>query len=729
TWAVGEIYIGGIGLARGYWNDPKKTAARFVVDPAGERLYRTGDLGRYLPDGDVEFAGRADVQLKIRGFRVEPGEIEAALKQHRAVEDAVVVAREDGRGESSLVAYWVARQGTATPAELRAFLGGSLPDFMVPAAFVRLPAIPLTPNRKVDRRALPAPGRDDLGIDAAGDGAMTPAEELLAGLWSDLLGLAGVGRESRFFELGGHSLLLTRLASRVRDAFGVDLPLRRYFECPTLAALTREIETARAGRLPLRNLPVTPRPPGTGDLPLSFAQERLWFLQRLAPESPVFVLPRVLRIRGALSVPALSGALGEVVRRHEALRTAFPVRQTPVQAVSPAVSPALPLADLRGLPPPAREAEARRVLAAAARRPFELAADLPVRALALRAGDEEHFLGLAVHHLVADGWSMRIVLHELATLYASRPLPEPPLQYADFTLWQRAWMQGEVLAADLAYWRERLEGTPAGLDLPADRPRPREVTYRGGRLPAWLPAPQLAGLDLLGRRDGATLFMVLLAGFAALLCRSTGRNDVVVGSPVSNRSRAELEGVVGLLVNTLALRVRLDERRGFADLLRTVRDVALGAYDHQDLPFEKLVESLHPERDLARPPLFQTLLVLQDLPRPATDVAGLRFAEEAVENGSAQLDLSLYAARDEGGLLESWEYSADLFDATTVARMAAHLHVLLAAAVAEPRLPLADLPLLSEAEAHQLLVAWNDTAAGIPELDGVHRWIERQAVL
>ncbi|HEX5758263.1 MAG TPA: amino acid adenylation domain-containing protein [Thermoanaerobaculia bacterium] len=738
----GELYLGGEGLARGYLHRPELTAESFVPDPfaaaPGARLYRTGDLARWLPAGELEFLGRIDHQVKLRGFRIELGEIEAALAAHPAVRETVVLAREDEPGEKRLVAYVVPREGALDLAELRGHLVRRLPDYMVPAAFVVLPALPLTPNGKVDRKALPAPAWEAGERPAA---PRTPAEELVAGIWTDVLRRPDVGPEDDFFALGGHSLLATQVVSRVRDVFGVELPLRKLFELPTVAAFAGHLEALqRAAEGP-------PPPPiarrvWSGPAPASFAQERLWFLEQLGEEGASYVVPVAYRLQGALDRAALAAALAEVVRRHAALRTTFRAAdaldapERVLQVVAPQAALPLPVADLGGLGAARAEAELRRLLAAAGARGFDLARGPLVRAALLRRTAEDHVLFVSLHHIVSDGWSLGVLRRELAALYGAfaegrpSPLPELPVQYADFAAWQREWLRGETLAAQLASWRRALAGAPAVLELPADRPRPAAQTFRGATLPFRLAPEPSAALAALARRHGATLFMTLLAGFQALLARWTGAEDLVVGSPIANRNRAEVEGLIGFFVNTLALRGDLAGDPSFAALLGRTAATTLEAYAHQDLPFEKLVEELRPERDLAHSPLFQVLLILQNAPEGELELPGLVLSRLTIESGGAKFDLTLAFADQDGALAGAVEYNRDLFDPATAARFAAHLRNLLAAAVADPERRLSELPILEPAELQAVLCDWSE-GGELPDISGdeglLHALVAAQA--
>jgi amino acid adenylation domain-containing protein len=726
----GELCLGGPSLTRGYHSRPELTAEKFVPDPfgavvpgAGERLYKTGDLVRQRPDGRLEFLGRIDSQVKIRGFRVELGEIEAALREHPAVAAAAVVDRPDpATGGKRLAAYVVGRAGEAISArELAEHLGRKLPAHMVPSAWAVLPALPLLPTGKVDRRALPEPDLPGLA-QGPREAPQGPVEELLAGIWSDLLGVRQVGREDSFFELGGHSLLATRVVSRVREVLGVEVPLRRLFEAPTLAGFAAAV--AEAGRTDEPAAPeIRPLPGPRRLFPLSFAQERLWFLDQLQPGTGLYNIPGAIRFRGALDPAVLQAALGWLVRRHESLRTTFARTEGgPVQAIGPAFLPALPEIDLRGLPGAAGQRELVRLAGEEAGRPFDLATGPLLRAARVRltpANTMDDAVLFTLHHIVGDGWSMEVLVRELAAAYGALAagrapeLPPLPVQYADFAVWQRERLSGEALARQITWWRERLAGAPTVLELPADRPRPPRPSFRAGQVAFAPPPGWAAALDRLARRQGATPFMVLLAGFQAFLARATGEADLLVGSAVANRTRRTVEGLIGFFVNTLVLRGEPASLLRFSDLVLRAREMALGAYAHQDLPFERLVEELQPARDLARSPLIQVTLVLQNAPAARLALPGLTLELLPLDRAMAPFDLQLFfreAAPSAGGLAGTLVYATDLYDRTTAQRWAAQLATLLAAAIADPERPLADLPLLDTAERHQLLVEWNDTA-------------------
>jgi amino acid adenylation domain-containing protein len=705
---TGEIFLGGFCVARGYLGQPALTAEKFVPDPCsgdvGERLYRTGDLARYREDGAVEFIGRVDSQVKIRGFRVELGEIEAALARHPAVREVAVVDRQDGPTRS-LAAYLVFQPGEAPDeGELRRSLLATLPTYMVPSDFVVMATLPLAPTGKVDRRALPAPGRRSTADLAP---PRTATEERLAVTWAALLSLDAVGIHDSFFELGGHSLLATQVISRVREAFGVNLPLRQLFERPTVAALAAAVDEAVQGSDPGWEAPPLMPVARDGDLPLSFAQQRLWFLEQLQPGTATYNMPVAVRFRGVLDVATLQRSLREVVRRHESLRTTFALRGgSPVQVIAPPGRLGLPVIDLRELPDEPREAAIRQLAGEEARHPFRLEGGALVRAALLRSGENEHVALLTLHHIISDGWSMGVLIRELAALYPallageSSPLQELSVQYGDFTVWQRQWLRGEVLEAQLDYWRRALTGL-AVLELPTDRPRPAIQRFQGADEPLAFDREVSQRLLDLGRRQGATPYMTLLAGFQALLYRYSGQDDVIVGATVAGRDRNELEPLIGFFVNTLAMRTDLSRRPTFRELLDRVREVALGALSHQDVPFERLVEDLQPVRDLSRSPLFQVVFQLQQPLSPLT-LPGLTLSPVEGSGQGAKFDLVLTMREVGGGLAGAWTFSTNLFDRATLTRMSRHLEVLIAGAASDPDLPLADLALLTAAEHRQL---------------------------
>jgi amino acid adenylation domain-containing protein len=732
----GELYLGGC-LADGYLGQPALTAERFVPDPfgrPGERLYRTGDQARWLPNGTLEYLGRLDFQVKIRGFRIETGEIEAVLASCRGVRQAVVTAVGDDLARA-LAAYVEPEAGRQLdPAALRAALRERLPEHMVPRTIVILPALPLSPSGKVDRRSLPpAPVTPpDLGL--VEDEPASPVAQLVATIWCDVLGVDRVGVSQDFFELGGHSLLAMRVMSRLRQAFGVELALRALFEQPTVAGLAGRVEEAlqSAARPEVPPLSRVPRADGEA-LPLSFAQQRLWFLSQLDPESPAYNVPFAVRLSGDLRPAALAAALSALVRRHEPLRTRFSAAaREPVQVTAAPAPVALAMIDLGYLPPPRREREAERLIAQQGERPFDLERGPVLRAGLLRMG-EEHILVLTMHHIVTDGWSFEVLMREMAVLYGALcageerpPLPELPLQYADYAVWQRGWLQGEILAREIEHWRTELEGVPPVLELSTDRPRPAMQSLRGAVVKVALPAPLGLQVDLLGRRCGATRFMTLLSAFEVLLWRHSGQRDFAVGTPVSGRNREELEGLIGFFVNTLVLRSDVAGNPTAGELVGLVRDSLLRAHAHQDLPFEKLVEELQPERSLGYSPLFQVMFVLQQRATRRPSLPGIAAQTLKVPGRSARFDLMLTLGGDREELAGTLEYSTDLFDGATVQRLAEQYRRVVEALASDPERRIADLPLLGGAERFQLLVEWNDTRRAENPACCLHELFEAQ---
>ena len=720
----GDLYLGGEGLARGYLNRASLTAERFVPDPhsdhPGARMYRTGDVARWLASGELEYLGRTDHQVKVRGYRIELGEIEAALAGQEAVSECVCLARADEAGDVRLVAYVVAVMGAApSAAELREWLRQQLPEYMVPSLFVTLETLPLTPNGKVDRKALPAPEREL--AEAEFVAARTAVEEVVCGIWAEVLGLERVGIYDNFFELGGHSLLATQTLARVREALRVELPLRSLFEEPTVAGLAARVERTRRERV-LEDEPVPVRlsREGGAAAEVSFAQQRLWFLDQLEPESGFYNIAGAVRLRGVLDVAALECAVAEVVWRHESLRTRFAAADgRPIQLVEPSVELEVPLIDLRETPLERRESRAQQLVAEEAQRPFDLSRAPLIRVVLLRLDTEAHVLLLTMHHIISDGWSVRLLVRELSQLYGAfsrgeaSPLPELSLQYVDYAAWQRQQLQGQLLESELAYWREQLAAAPTVLELPTDHPRPPVQTFRGAHCSLLLPAELTQALRATCRREGVTRYMFLLAAFYALLSRYTGQRDLLVGTPVANRTRVETEGLVGLFANTLVLRARLEDKPSFAELLQRVRAAVLGAHQHQQVPFERLVEELQPERDLSRTPLFQVMFVAaEEEASGGWQLPGLELSAERVETGTSKFELTLFVTAEGEGLRLTAEYNTDLFAEQSMERLLGHYGRLLAAAVADAGQPVVQLSLLSAAEREQLLVEWNETRRG-----------------
>ncbi len=694
---AGELYIAGEGLARGYLSRPELTAEKFVPHPfsetGGERLYRSGDLGRWLASGEIEFLGRIDNQVKLRGFRIELGEIEAVLREHAAVRESVVVVSEAGGGQR-LVAYVVAEAGgagaTEAPgSELRSYLKERLPEYMLPSAFVLLAELPLTANGKVDRQRLPAPDgvRPELG-----EGYVAPAtavEELVAGIWAEVLGLERVGVNDNFFELGGHSLLATQVISRLRESRQIEVGLVKFFDAPTVSALAKVVESAQLKGGEVKTQSIMPagreRP-----LPLSYAQQRLWFIDQLEPGNPFYNIPSAMRLRGSLNVAALEQSLNEIVRRHETLRSNFMSEAgQPVQVVASVRPLELEVTDLQHLPVAERETEAHRLAVEETLRPFDLAHDALLRATLLRLSEKEYVVLLTMHHIVSDGWSMGLLIKEVAACYEAFSTGKPalleplPIQYGDFSVWQRDYLQGETLEELLSYWRRQLDGLPM-LQLPTDHERTAMQSLRGAYHVSELPSDLVAGLDALSRREGVTIFMTLLAAFNTLLYRYTGQPDIVVGTDVANRNRVETEGLIGFFLNHLVLRTDLSGEPTFIEALARVRDMSLAAFAYQDVPFDLLVKALKPKRNLSHTPLFQVLFVVQNAPMPSVQLSDLSLSAIEADNGTTKFDLSLFVTQSAEGLRSIWKYSPDLFYPETIKRMSQSFEKLLECVVADP---------------------------------------------
>ncbi|GAB7531348.1 hypothetical protein PS3A_37600 [Pseudomonas sp. 3A(2025)] len=726
---AGELYIGGAGVARGYLNRPDLTAERFLKDPfspqPNARMYKTGDLVRWLPDGTIDYLGRNDDQVKIRGVRIEPGEIESRVVQFSGINEAVLLAREDEPGQVRLVAYFTERQ-PVNVAALRTWLSTQLPDYMLPSAFVALDCWPLTANGKLDRRALPRPERTALvrGDWQAPEGEL---EIALAQIWGELLDVEQVGRHDHFFELGGHSLLAMRLASQVRQRLGVELSLSELFAQAQLSAVA--VSLSRAGH---SSLPAIVPAARDSALPLSFAQQRLWFLAQMHGANAAYNIPVRLSLRGRLDESALQRALQRIVARHDSLRSRFvEVDDQPQVLIAPADSSALlSVLDLRGQ---ASQQLDQRIAAEAAR-PFDLQHDPLLRGQLLRLEDERHVLLLTLHHIISDGWSMGVLTRELRALYqaftegGADPLPPLALQYGDYAVWQRRWLSNEVLQQQSDYWRQALNGAPAQLLLPTDRPRPAQQDYRGASVEVHLSPAVSAGLKALAQRQGVTLYMIVVGAWAQLLARLSGQGDVVIGSPVANRGRAEIEGLIGLFVNTVALRIDASDAPDTRTLLARVKQRVLDAQAHQDLPFEQVVDILRPERSLSHSPVFQTLLSWDSGLEAAASLGGLSL--EGIAQGSqvAKFDLSLNLGETAGGIRGNLEYASALFDAATVQRYARYFERVLQAMLGDEHTALEQAVIVSDQERQQLLEDFNDTAVPYDLEQTLHGLFEAQVL-
>jgi acyl carrier protein len=699
---MGEIYIGGDGVARGYINHPELTADRFVPHPfsqaPGARLYRTGDRGRFLPGGEIECAGRVDHQVKLRGNRVELGEIETALATHEAVNEVVVILREDQPGDQRLVAYFIpVRNVQAQPGELREYLSNKLPEYMLPAAIVPLKSFPLTRNGKVDRFKLPAPDEIETQQSKTFVGPRTPVEEIVADIWAKLFRVKQVSRHDNFFELGGHSLLATQVIARVRKLFSVEVAVRALFESPTVAALAQQIEQEiKAG--PEKRVAPIERVNREAPIPVSFAQQRLWFLHELTPESTAYQLHLSLRINGPLDIDILEGVFTEIVRRHEILRTSFVTVDGKLSQVIADAKPfRLAFTDLSTLPQSEREEQALRLATEEGYRPFDLKQDIVLRGNVWRLDDEEYILGLTTHHIASDEWSMNVLVREALTLYdafaAGRPSPLTPLpvQYADYAVWQRGRFEGERLTAEIAYWKKQLGDGPYVLNLPTDRPRPAIQTSRGAHLPVAVSKTVVDALKNVSREEEATLFMAVLAVYKILLHHNTRQSSIIVGTPIADRPQIETEELIGFFVNMLVMRTDLSGDPSFRELLSRVREVALGAYAHQSLPFDKLVEELAPARDLSRNPLFQAAFSFDSSTPEEFKLQQLDIKVIEVEGRPTRFDLVVALRDTADGLSGAIQYNSDLFNASRITRMRDHFAMLLEQAATNPDARLSEL--------------------------------------
>ncbi|PYS31233.1 MAG: non-ribosomal peptide synthetase, partial [Acidobacteria bacterium] len=703
---IGELYIGGLGLARGYLNHPKLTVERFIADPfadsANAHLYKTGDVARFLPDGRVEFLGRTDTQIKLRGFRIELGEIEATLTGSGNIAHAVVILREDQPGDQRLIAYVVAKDGERIDArKLRLQIEKKLPDYMVPATIVELDRLPLTPNGKINRQALPAPAEIHRHSRETLVQPRNDTERSIARIWREVLKLEAVGIHESFFELGGNSLLAGSMLARIRDSFEVDLPMRAVFAAPTIAELAREIDRREPDRL----IPAAIPSKSKSRRRLSFPQERLWFLDQLNPGSAAFNIPLAARLTAPLDLAALKRSIEEIVRRHEVLRTVFPTRNgEPVPVVSSATEVDLVLIDLTVFPETERETRARTIVKNETLRSFDLANGPLLRTTLVRLAETDYIFLITMHHIASDGWSMVLFFNELSRLCEAfshgerSPLAALPTQYADYVAWQRDWLAGEVTRKQISYWKEKLGGELPALDLPTARPRPNVQTFNGARKWLVLTEAQTEAINELCRREGATLFMTLLAAFKVLLNRYTGQEDIIIGAPIGARPLTETENLIGFFLNNLALRTNLSGNPNFREALARVRQTSLEAFANQDVPFEKLIEELRPPRDLSRTPIFQVYFNLfnftEDISLPgANDKISFVDAWSQSEENFSKFDLTFYAGIDERTLKLAMVYNVDLFDEAFIARMLAHFESLLNVIVANPAGAISDFTL------------------------------------
>ncbi|BCL38241.1 non-ribosomal peptide synthetase [Nostoc sp. MS1] len=732
----GELYIGGDSLARGYLNRPDLTSERFIPNPypQSQRLYKTGDLACYLPDGNIEYLGRIDLQVKIRGLRIELGEIETTLLQHPDVREAAVIAREDVPGNKYLVSYVVCGMSSESARtlsnNLRQFLRQKLPDYMIPSSFVFLDALPLTPNGKIDRRSLPAPDRNRYNQEQDFVSPRTTVEQVVTEIWQEVLKLPQISVHDNFFEIGGHSLLATQVISRIRGNYQLDIPLRSLFDAPTVASLAESIEAQLKQNQKWHTPAITPVTRHQ-NLPVSFAQQRLWFLEQLLPDSQFYNFPQSFRLFGSLNLQALEQSINEIVRRHEVLRTTFTALDgQPVQIIAPVLSVPLHLIDLRSLAASAKDVEIQRLMIEEFQQPLNINQGPLLRATLLQLDTEEYLLLLSIHHIVFDGWSVGVLFQELTLLYQAfanglpSPLAELTIQYADFAVWQRQWLQTTAISEQLAYWQQQLADLPI-LQLPSDRPRPAVQSYRGARQPISFSKSLSEAVTRFSQEEGVTLYMTLLAAFQTVLFRYTNSEDIFVGSLIANRHHQEIENLIGFFVNTLILRSNFSNSPTFRQLLKQVREITLEAYAHQDIPFDKLVEELEPERDLSRHPLFQICFALQNVPMQGLELSGLTINHHLEHNGTAKFDLFLELFETLDGISGWFEYSTDLFDAATISRIGENFQTLIAGIIANPDEKVTNLPLLTEAETQKLLVEWNQTQTDYPQ-QSIHQLFEAQ---
>jgi amino acid adenylation domain-containing protein len=689
---AGELYIGGMGLARGYQREPGMSAERFVPDPrgknGGERIYRTGDIVRWTPDGDLEYVGRRDDQVKVRGYRIELGEIEAALKRYRGVKEAVVIARGDKSGDKRLAAYLVGSEASEiSNKEVRGHLAGSLPEYLIPQEYVWLKEVPLTRNGKVDKKALPAPEYSESeGYSAP----RTPSEEIVAGIWGDVLNVKKVSVEATFFDLGGHSLLATQVVSRLRTAFKIEIPLRALFERPTVRKLARQIEEWKGTGGGL-NAPPIERVERREDLPLSYAQQRLWFLEQMEPGSGIYNIPGALVLSGDLNVAALEQTITEIFRRHEVLRTTFRSQNgRPAQLIEETRgSITLPLTDL-GEVAEGREATIDHLVREEAGRVVDISKRPLLRVRLMKSSGQEHVMTFVIHHIVTDGWSTGVLVREITALYGAfskgeaSPLPELPIQYADYAFWQREWMDGEALEEGLRYWKRELNEDLPVLTLNNKRSRPEELGHKGATQTYFMQEEIKEGIQRLSRAEGATMYMALMAAFSILLHRYSGQEEMVIGTSVAGRTRAETEGLIGIFINMLPIRVDLRGIPTYREVLERVREVTVRGYAYQDVPIEMIIKEVGVERRAGETPLFQVVFGLQNPTEEKIKLPGLELRQYPFEHEAARYDLTVLIEESAAGLRTDWTYRTGLFDEAMIAGMHGHFERLLVSIIERP---------------------------------------------
>ncbi|GET38522.1 non-ribosomal peptide synthetase [Microseira wollei] len=701
----GELHIAGSTLARGYLNRTEANAEKFIDNPFNpqQRLFKTGDVARYSSDGNLEILGRIDFQVNIRGMRVELEEIEAVLKLHPSVREGVVTLREDLPGDQRLVAYIVPNNQALDWGEIRSFLEHKLPDYMVPNAFVLMEKLPVLPNGKLDRNSLPAPNISTESRNFVAP--RNPKEQLIANIWAEVLGLEKVGIHDNFLELGGHSLLASLVISRLREALAVELAVSVLFESPTVASLSERIENSSHQNQQNQTLPILESIDRSVELPLSLIQQRFWILDQMEGANAAYNIARALRLVGRLNLTALQQAIESIIQRHETLRTSFGmVDGKPVQFIAETVPFSLPVLDLQDLPEVERQAELQRLITAEYTQTFDLRTAPLLRVKIIRLESDSHVLLVTMHHIISDAWSVGIFLKELSSLYAASPLPELPIQYVDYAYWQRQWLQNDIINTQLNYWKQQLADAPPVIELPTDHPRSAIQTFRGSIQRFKLGDDLTNKLKTLSQKSGTSLFMTLQAAFVTLLYRYTGQEDIIIGSPITNRNRPALESLIGFFVNSLVLRTRLENNPTFKELLTQVRRVALDAYAHQDVPFDQLVEVLQPQRHLSYSPLFQVMFVLQNSPVEKPKLPGLNVTPIELDRptAGATFDLTLSMQEIDAELKGAFEYNANLFDAETIARMMINFQILLEDIVNNTQKEISNLQLISANELLQI---------------------------
>ncbi len=731
---AGELHIGGVQIGKGYLNQSELTAEKFIPDPFSDapdaRLYKTGDSVRYLADGVIEYLGRIDFQVKLRGFRIELGEIESVLLQQPYIREAVVLLYEDSLDDKHLVAYVVPDQVDIDISELRRVLKHQLPEYMVPALFIELEALPLSPNGKVDRRSLPAPISFQIQSKNVSEDPHTPIEDLLVSIWSNVLGLKSIGIHDNFFDIGGHSLKVMQVMARVRDSFSIDLPLQTLFREPTIAGLSREIALAYQTQQGYQIPQIIPTEHSVY-APVSFAQQRMWFLQQFAPDSATYNIPIIHRVSGLLEIPILEESLVTLVKRHESLRTSFMlVNEQVICAIAETISLAFAVVKLD---PAITPESIQQLIDAEICQPFNLSTLPLFRVKILELTDRDRILIINFHHIIADGWSINIFMQELAELYQSyrhnKPisLKDLPIRYVDFAVWQRQWLQGEMLRSLIKYWQQQLAEPLPILSLPTDHPRPLVQTFRGATQPISLSVTLTAQIKNLAQRTETTLFMILLAAFQILLARYSGQTDIIVGTPISGRNQVATEGLIGLLLNSLAIRIDLSGNPTVAELLGAVRAVTLTAYTYQDLPLEQLIEALQIKRELSYAPLFQAMFTLLNTPsQPAKFSEDLELTPVWSHTGTTKVDLTLGLQEIGLEIVGVFEYNSDLFDAKTIQRLIGHFQTLLEGIVNKPTQRIAELPILTETERQKILIDWQQTQIEYPRDKTIAQLFEEQ---